>query len=580
MCPRNWSACLTKSCPPLLLGAHLLACLAIAQTPAAPPTATVSGKVYNSVTNEPLRKADITLSSSNDVPGMEMALRMFGGDAPDPAADPKKAAPPPKTFAATTDANGEFHVDRVEPGDYFLKATHVGYEDLEYKPEGAAHNSDEPKLHVAAADALKDIVLRLIPYGAVAGRVVDEDGDPVPGVMVSALMGGRLPGKQMVPVDTAPANDRGEFRLGKVRPGTYYLSASVLHMDFMATAAPPPPADGSPETNYVVTYYPGTVDIGAATKVEVTAGGDTPGLTITLRKSLVTRVKGQALAADGTPMKGGMVMLMSQANIGSQTMATLHNDGTFELANVQPGSYTLTSVQMNGTQPTMQMQTLVVPKEGVSGVKLRTQPEQTIHGRVVVSGDKKPELKGKMVMLMADEGMSAMPAMGNVSDAGTFTLKVSGASYRLQFPAPAGTYLKSVVWNGRETLGQALDFTAGGAGSELVATLGTDGGKVDVSVTADGGKPGAEATVVLLPYDPAGRSEATAKSGDADANGHLALQDVPPGDYLAFAWREVEGDAWLDADFLKPFEKDAKRVSVSPQGNEKVELKQIPGSAK
>ena len=86
MCPRNWSACLTKSCPPLLFGAHLFACLAIAQTPAAPPTATVSGKVYNSVTNEPLRKADITLSSSNDVPGMDMALRMFGGDAPDPAA--------------------------------------------------------------------------------------------------------------------------------------------------------------------------------------------------------------------------------------------------------------------------------------------------------------------------------------------------------------------------------------------------------------------------------------------------------------------------------------------------------------
>jgi hypothetical protein len=137
--------------------------------------------------------------------------------------------------------------------------------------------------------------------------------------------------------------------------------------------------------------------------------------------------------------------------------------------------------------------------------------------------------------------------------------------------------VKSVVWNGRQMLGKVIDFSAGAAG-ELVVTLGVDGGKVDATVTAEGGKPAPEATVVLVPYDPALRSEATVKDEDADANGHVTFTDVPPGEYSAFAWQEVDGDAWLRPDFLKPFEKDAKHVTIEPRGSGKVDLRQIPAA--
>ncbi len=262
---------------------------------------------------------------------------------------------------------------------------------------------------------MKGIVFHLVPQGAVSGRVVDEDGDPVPGAMVTALSSGRGTGGQLLPTDTSPANDRGEFRLGKLPPGSYFVSAGLLRMDFMAAPPPTPPADGSPEMNYVTTYFPGTVDVTTATKIDVAAGADLTGFTIKLRKSRVVRVKGQALAADGTPLKGGQVMLTSPSSIGSMQMSALHSDGTFEIANVQPGSYMLMSVQMNGGQPTMQMQSLVVPEEGVSGVKLRALPEQTVQGKVVVAGDGKVPFGDMMVMLAGDEGMTVMPAMGKVS---------------------------------------------------------------------------------------------------------------------------------------------------------------------
>ena len=556
----------------------VLLALPVVQAQSAGP-ATLAGKVVNSVTGEPIRKADITLSSGVDTGGLDMAMRMFGGG---DAADAGQATPetPVKTFAATTDGNGEFHIDKIEPGDYYLKAVHAGYADGKYKPDSADSKggSKEGKVHFAASEAVKGIVFHLVPQGAVSGKVVDEDGDPVPGAMVSALTSGRGPGGQLMPADTSPANDRGEFRLGKLPPGSYYLSAGLLHMDFMAAAAPPPPADGSPEMNYVTTYFPGTVDATTATKIDVAAGADLTGFTIKLRKSRVVRVKGQALAADGTPLKGGQVMLTSPSSIGSMQMSALHPDGTFEIANVQPGSYMLMSVQMNGGQPTMQMQSLVVPPEGVSGVKLQTLPEQTVKGKVFFAEDGKVPLGDMMVMLAGDEGMTVMPAIGKVSDSGAFTLKVSGTAYRLALPkTPPGSYVKSVVWNGREMLGKAIDFSAGAAG-ELVITLGVDGGKVDVTVSAEGGKPAPEATVVLVPYDPAMRSDATVKDEDADASGHVTFTDVPPGEYLALAWQEVDGEEWLKPDFLKPFEKDAKHVTIEPRGNAKVELRQIPSA--
>ena len=565
----------------LLFIAVLLAAPAVRAQSAAPPAlATLAGKAVNSVTGEPVRKADITLSNSPDTGALDAAMRMFSGGGADTAVtmDASLAKPetPAKTFKATTDGNGEFHIDKIEPGDYYLTAAHAGYADGKYKPDTA--ESKEGKIHFAASEAVKGIVFHLVPQGAVSGRVVDEDGDPVPGAMVSALSNGRATGRQLMPVDTSPANDRGEFRLGKLPPGSYYLSGGLLRMDFMGAAPPAAPADGSPEMNYVTTYFPGMVDVTTATKIDVAAGADLTGFTIKLRKSRVVRVKGQALAADGTPLKGGQVMLTSPSSIGSMQMSALHSDGTFEIANVQPGSYMLMSVQINGGQPSMQMQSLMVPEEGVSGVKLRALPEQTVQGKVVVADNGKVALKDMMVMLAGDEGMTIMPAMGKVSDSGAFTLKVSGASYRLELPkTPPGSYVKSVVWGGREMLGKALDFSAGAAG-ELVVTLGVDGGKVDATVSAEGGKPAPEATVVLVPYDSALRSEATVKDEDADANGHVTFTDVPPGEYLAFAWQEVDGGAWLRPDFLKPFEKDAKHVTIEPRGSEKVDLRQIPAA--
>ncbi len=559
----------------LLYSALLILPTALAQSPTASKPIVVEGKVVASIGGVPLRKVELTLATSDVPDGMEGMEAMFGG-----AGGPAAPAPPiakSKKFSVTTSDGGKFRFEEVEPGDYVLRATRAGYVDGRYKPEGKY--AVDGKFHLSAGDSLTDVEFRLVPLGAVSGRVLDEDGDPISKSTVVAQSYNYGSGhRRLAPADFALTDDRGEFRLGKLSPGRYYLTVSPSNENPLAET-PPPPKDGSPETGYVATYYPSATDIGQATAITVAAGADLSGFQIQLRKSKVVRIKGKAVDADGKPIANAMVMLMSPANPGAIRMRMLDNsEGRFEIAGVEPGSYIIATTQMSGSSPSLHMQTVVVPAEGLNNFQLGSQPEGTVQGNIVVAGNDKVALKGLAVMLAGGEDAPSMPVFATASETGEFLVKKLGAAaYNLMLPhLPDGTYLKSVQLDGHERLGQALDFSAGFA-APIQIVLGTDGGDFEATVSR-GDKPVAGATVVLLATDPAGRFPETTRTGESDAAGHVAIKNVPPGEYVAFAWEEVEEGEWFDPAFLKPFDNQAARVRIQPKGHEKAQLASIPAS--
>jgi len=250
--------------------------------------------------------------------------------------------------------------------------------------------------------------------------------------------------------------------------------------------------------------------------------------------------------------------------------------GKFELKNLQPGTYNLVVMQMQGPSPKMTMLSLVVPENGVRDVVLGVPPEATIQGHVKLDGDAKVELKDYPITLAGSEAMAVMPVTGKADQSGAFTLEhVVPASYDLSLPlSPPGTYVRSVMFNDREALGQVLDLSGVTAGT-LQILLGTDGGKVDAKVSRDD-KPAPNTTVVLVPADATRRFPETVRKGSSDETGHVTLKDVPPGDYLAFAWGQVEDGAWYDADFMKTTQAPSVKVQVGPKDNQQIELKLPP----
>jgi hypothetical protein len=556
----------------------ILAAVAVAQTPSESKPAVVEGKVSNSLSGEPIRKAELTLTTSLmpdgvDLTGFDIAAGLDLDDIKPPEPKPKE---PKKTYAATTDASGKFRIEGVDAGDYYLQVKHTGFVEQNYKPKGA--NGSEGRLHLTAGQEVHDVEFRLVPHGAVSGKVVDEDGDPVTNAMVTASRFTYASGRRMLlPGDTGQTNDRGEFRLGKLSPGRYYLVAEVMAINPMATT-PPPPKDGSPETGYIATYFPRCADVQQAEVLDVKPGADLPDFTIHMQKSRVVRVKGNLVGADGKPLKQGQVVLMSGIRPGSMRMASGDADGKFEIANVPPGTYTAMTMQFLSGAPSMTMQTLIVPSENLSDVKLGTVPEGSLQGRITVAGDGKVALKGLVVMLEGGEDGPIMPATARAEESGAFVMKkVAPASYQLSLQnIPAGAYLKSVLWSGREKLGQQMDFSAG-VGGDLQVILGTDGGTFDAKVTR-GDKPVDDATVVLLPEDAAHRSGESTRSASTDDAGHVVFKDVPPGHYLVFAWEKVEEGDWFDPVFVKAAANDATRVTIEPRDNQHLDLKVIPAA--
>ena len=253
-------------------------------------------------------------------------------------------------------------------------------------------------------------------------------------------------------------------------------------------------------------------------------------------------------------------------------------EGKFELTNLQPGTYSAITVQMQGSSPKMSMQPLVVPDHNVENVGLGARREAAIQGKVVLDGDAKVALEGFPVGLTPAEEVAVMPVFGKADKTGAFTLEaVTPAAYDLTLSlSPAGTYVESVMFNDREMLGRVLDCSAITAGT-LRIVLGTDGGKVTGRVARDD-KPAPNATVVLVPADPSRRFPATVRRGESDEAGHVALKDVPPGDYLAFAWEEVEEGAWFDPDFVKAAQSQAVKVQVGPKASEEIQLKLLPAA--
>jgi hypothetical protein len=109
---------------------------------------TVGGTVLNSVTKQPLGKARVGL------------MRM----------DRSAGAP----AATTTDASGRFKLTGVPPGPYLVTVTRNGF-----SRKVVISGNAPPSLTLAPKQALKDLTQELAPAAVIAGRVVDQDGEPM-----------------------------------------------------------------------------------------------------------------------------------------------------------------------------------------------------------------------------------------------------------------------------------------------------------------------------------------------------------------------------------------------------------------
>lgn len=278
------------------------------------------------VQDSPTRLIGRVLDAETNQPLAGVALSFIPADAT--ARAPVRTGP----LRTETDSRGVFTMD-LHPGRYRVQSQRAGFID-----SGGTITIDGGTVTVPD--------IRLTRGGAIEGRILGPNGRPMQGLSVFAVR--PAPGVMREAVRNLAAgrngltDDRGQFRLSSIPPGSYYV---------MAQSAPGPPFDTQPSGRTIVveTFHPGVTEISAATPIEVTAGNTAAAINFQMQQATTVTVSGVVVDHEDRPVAGARVLVNSTRSIPlMQPTVNAQRDGTFQVA-LPPGAYRLIGGLPTGT---------------------------------------------------------------------------------------------------------------------------------------------------------------------------------------------------------------------------------------
>ncbi len=527
--------------------------------------AAIEGTVLNSVSGEVLRRVNLSLR-----PTMSGTAQMG-------------PMPPVSPYAATTDAAGKFRIERIEPGTYTLSAERQGFVRQQYNARG--NSSIGTPLNIAASVEMKELNFKLIPQAIITGRVLDDEGEPLAGVGLEVSRSVRSRGKQtMMPSGGGQTNDTGEFRIANLSPGRYWLSASVRsNANFFGDGAPRNSSD-KPQEAYVTTYFPASTDEAGARPVDLVAGQTLASIDIRMKKETVYRVRGKVSAPP--PVKNLRVILTSREATQFRSMygnnsGIVKEDGSFEVAQVAPGTYYLVAALAQGMIRSVGRTPIDVARENIDNVVIPYFSGITVSGTIRIDGEipdnQKISFETMRLQFSPMEG-GGFNFPGAVATAeATFKLENAGPEkYRIFFNGlPPGFWLKSISDGARDILDAGLDLSSG-ASAPIEVVLAPGVGVLNGVVQDSKQQPAAGVMVSLLPDPMKDYRYDLTRNVPTDQSGKFNLSNLPPGDYKVYAWENFDFANALDPESLKAYETRAKKITIKPNSQEQLTLTSIP----
>jgi protocatechuate 3,4-dioxygenase beta subunit len=559
-----------------LLALILCAALVSAQSDASQKTIRVEGTVL-SLNGDPVRKATVRLQVTSAQAGQS-----------------------PTSYSESTDSAGKFVFDDVAPGRYMLSADKPGFDTVRY---GSRSNiSVGTQFNLTAGMEMKDLAIKMTPQGVIAGKVMDQDGDPVISAQVQAMRSGYNRGrKQLQPTGGTTTNDLGEYRLINLAPGRYFISASDIRAVRVAQDADLRLGRGQEAS--ITTFYPNAADASGGAAVDVAAGSEMRGTDIHLLQAKVYTVRGKAVDASGTPAILSLTRKNDNTNLpvflNGGGSSQLRPDGTFEFHNILPGTYVLQLAQVisvNGNRPAdlagrvevavgnTNIDDLVlplVPSPAITGtVKLEDGDIATLVKRaqnkpgVASAGNATSTIPGRLSLsLIQTENGPGGGSTTQVNEDGTFRFdNLSLGKYALNAVSLRGTYLKSARFGGQDVLHATIDTTSG-AGGTLELVLSSKVATITGSVQSEKGEAVGGTMVTLWPKTP----DVTegVQFVTTDQNGAFKFQGLAPGDYYVAAWEELDFGLAQSAEFLNHFTSEASTITLAEGGQESRDLKPV-----
>jgi protocatechuate 3,4-dioxygenase beta subunit len=530
------------------------------------------------------------------------------------------------THQTTTDDAGRFLLTGLPPGTFTITVSRAGWVATTY----GAKRPAGPGLSIALGDGERQAGLRipLLPGAVVSGRVADERGRPMAGQLPVLLRLSTFGAERVLvpasgfhlPAASMATDDRGEFRLYGLSPGTYYVAirpistaagatvttAAAWRWALQTPASAASMASPPPQTlvGSVPVYFPGTIDPAAATPITVGPGEERADVSLTLRLVPVVRVSGVVTLSSGAPAARASVTIVPDqpivSSLDQRMSVSADTEGRFAFTSVRPGPYRLFArAQSGGVRAAggaaggmtvlawdqFAHQPINVT-DSLGNLSIPLGPSSTVRGRLVFERStleppadlrsvriQMVEMTHKVLTVAAtgSGGADIQMAMGSPEADGTFTLAgVVPARYLVmslgQVTTAGGWTLKSVTVGGRNVLDDGLEVRSQQDVNDVVLTF-TDKQTSLAGRLLDAlGRPATAHFVFLFPADRrfwTPLSQRNVSPARPSSDGRYALRNLRPGDYYLVALSEYDDDQLTDPAYLEQLVPAAMRIALS-----------------
>jgi Carboxypeptidase regulatory-like domain len=425
------------------------------------------------------------------------------------------------------------------------------------------------------------VTVKLVPEATIAGRVVDEGGEPIEKLPIHLTFEGALNGRRVLQElrRGITTNEEGEFRFADLQAGRYFVSAGPSE-EVSSRSGP----RGRTALGYATVFYGGGSDFASASPIDLIEGKHAD---VDVRMELQPLLKVRGIISGGTGANDPEITIFDSAN-----QRVLHNflrssNEEIQIAELPPGSYTIHAARVDPeTRDCVATVKRLNLTRDVSGLQLALAPCATITVNVHLERTKqetgktsaKPDGTGAAPLDLKylvqaglrpndERGMTptyhAMPEKDDPDKA--IVHGVEPGRYILEVPLIRTVYVESMQSGLTDLLREDLVVAPGAAVAPVEVRLRDDAARLDGKVQLDTDvKAG---VVIAIPEETPRRAR-----NAMVVSGQFQFPPLAPGRYELFAVDRLDDFAYSEQDVIGKYLAHAKEVTLRPNERTTVEL--------